>query len=433
MAQGASRGEGRGHVIGIRGVLVVRLMAGIAVGGRARKLSVDVATGARHVDVRAGKRKSGGVVIEAGRNPSRGVMAHLALLGESRRRVVGIVSPLEILQVAGDARRVEIGELAAHVATLALQCGVRAGEREPGGGVIELGIGPRSRAVANGAVRGEACRRVVGIIGFLIIRHVAGRAGGRLQIEIVVHVALRARHGGVSAGQGEAGGGMVKGHILPGSRVVTRVAGRGKSGSRVVGIGGLLEIGHVTGRTNRRGRFEVAVDVTLRAGHVGMAARQGPAGNGVIEGHIQPGRCVVARLASRGESGGGVAGIIRFLKISHVAVRASGGCQREVSVEVALGTSQVGVPAGQRKTGDGVIEIHIRPRAGVVTRGAGGGKAGLDVIRIIRCSEIFSVTAHAIDRRAFEVVAHVAGIAIQTGVHTGQGKTGVTQVIELHP
>src|SRR6185437_892029 len=102
----------------------------------------------------------------------RRAVAHLALLWEPGRRVVRIVGVLEVLQVAGNACRTEIGELPVRMAALALQRGVRAGEREAAQGVVESGVRPGNRAVADGAIDGESAADVVGIGRFLKIGHV---------------------------------------------------------------------------------------------------------------------------------------------------------------------------------------------------------------------------------------------------------------------
>lgn len=183
MARLAGGGEGRGHVIGVGGALVILLVAGVAGGGCSGELIVNVAAGAGHGDVRAGQREGRRVVVEAGRSPGRGAVAHLAGLREPRRRVIRVVRILEILQVAGNACRAQIRKLSAHVARLALQCGVRASKGEAAERMVEFRIGPRNRAVANGAISGEPSGHVIGVGRLLKIRHVArgaGRGHGRV-------------------------------------------------------------------------------------------------------------------------------------------------------------------------------------------------------------------------------------------------------------
>ncbi len=112
-------GETRRHVIRVRRRLVVCLVTGIAVGGSTRVNPTNVATGARNVDMRPGQREPRQVVVEARRSPRRGRVAHVALGGESRRLMIGIVSAVVIVQMAGGAGGAQVCELAAHMATLA--------------------------------------------------------------------------------------------------------------------------------------------------------------------------------------------------------------------------------------------------------------------------------------------------------------------------
>ncbi len=77
-------------------------------------------------------------------------MALLTGLRESRADVVRIRRSLEVLQVATDAGRVGGGQVVVpiHVALYALHAGVRAGQREPSGRMVEGCIGPRRGVVA---------------------------------------------------------------------------------------------------------------------------------------------------------------------------------------------------------------------------------------------------------------------------------------------
>jgi hypothetical protein len=54
----------RRQVIRIRRALIVRLVAGVAIRGRARVFAPNVATGARNIHVRAGEREARLGVIE---------------------------------------------------------------------------------------------------------------------------------------------------------------------------------------------------------------------------------------------------------------------------------------------------------------------------------------------------------------------------------
>lgn len=105
MAGRASRREPRRRVVRIGGACVVSLVARIA--GRRQRciVVVDVATGTGDRLVRACQRERRVVVIEAGRNPCRRVVAHIALLREPCGNVIRVRCALKIFQVASHACR----------------------------------------------------------------------------------------------------------------------------------------------------------------------------------------------------------------------------------------------------------------------------------------------------------------------------------------
>ncbi len=75
--------ETGGRMVRIGRGLVIRLVAGIAVGRNRCVVIVHVAIGASHGGVGPGEREGGVVVIERRRLPGGGVMAELALLREA--------------------------------------------------------------------------------------------------------------------------------------------------------------------------------------------------------------------------------------------------------------------------------------------------------------------------------------------------------------
>lgn len=108
-------------------------------------------------------------MVEGGARPRSRVVAQRAGSGESRCQVVGIGGALIILLVAGVAVRRRVRVLAIDVAAGAGHSGVRAGQREAGGVVIEAGRNPRCRVVAHLALLREPGGRVVRIVGVLEI------------------------------------------------------------------------------------------------------------------------------------------------------------------------------------------------------------------------------------------------------------------------
>ena len=94
-------------MVRIRRALIILEMAADACRGGQVVIVVNVAIGAlaRRYRVQAGQREARVVMVEGCVHPVRGVVALLAGLREVRRHVVGIGRALEVLQVAGHARR----------------------------------------------------------------------------------------------------------------------------------------------------------------------------------------------------------------------------------------------------------------------------------------------------------------------------------------
>ena len=403
---------------------------------------VDVALGALQGRVCASQGESGIVVIERGLRPRRGVVALLARLREARGHVVRIGGALEILQVAVHARRICAGQavVVIDVALRALQRDMGAREGESRSGVIEVSSGPGSRVVALLASLREARTHVVRIRGALEILQVAVHARRICagQAVVVVDVALRALHGRMRTGEREASGGVIKGRIVPGGRVVTLLASLGNSRRDVIRVRRPLEILHVTAdaRGIRAAEVVVAVDVALRALHGGVRPGQGEAGRGVIKGRIVPRARVVTLLTRRRESGLHVIGIgcaVEVLDVTRSAIRSRA---HKLAINVALRTTDAYVRTGQRKLRESiVIECGRIPGAGVMASLAASGEAGLRMRRIIGLVEIRHVAPDAGGWGANELVARVAGVAVERCMSSGQGEAGELQVVELrsHP
>ena len=127
----ARRREARGHVIRIGRAVEILYVTRRAIGGRVRKLSVDVALGARDRSMRSRQRELGkGVVIESRRIPGARVVASLAGGREAGLRVRRVVGLIEVRQVAtGTVRAVQF-EVVVHVALIAHQVCMCPGQRE---------------------------------------------------------------------------------------------------------------------------------------------------------------------------------------------------------------------------------------------------------------------------------------------------------------
>ena len=436
MARLASLRESGRSMRRIRGAVEIGQVAADAgrVGRRQIVIAVHVALGALQRGVGAGQRESGGRVVEGRIAPGRGGVALLAGLREIRLHVIGVGRALEISQMAAHACRVRRRQvvIAIHVALRALQCRMGACQGKSGGGVIKGRARPRGRGVALLTGLRESGSDVIRIRGALEIFQVAADAGGvgAGQIVVIVHVALGALHGSMGAGQGESGGGVIKGRAGPGGRAVALLAGLREPGSHVIGVRGALEIFQVAAHACRvRGRqVVVVVDVALRALHGRVRPGQGEPGSGVIESRACPGGGAVALLASLREAGRNVIGIRSALEIFQVAAHACrvGAGQIVVPIHMALRALQRGMRPRQRESGGGMIEIRTHPRRGVVTLGASLGEAGLHVIWSGRALEILQVAADTRRIRTGQVVIviHMALGALHCGMGAGQREAG---------
>ena len=244
----ARRGKScRGVIHRTERVVVIGLVARNASGIGDGVVVVDMAVGAlaRRHGMRSGEREAGAVVIERSIQPSRSAVAGIAGLGKIRGNVIRVRCALIILQVAcyADAAGQTVIVVNVAIRTLAGGHGVKSGKGEPGGGVIEGGIGPGDRVMATLASGWESrMRHRAG--GIVVIGLVATDARGAGDVVIVVGMAVGAlaRRNGVRSGQWESGFGMIEGCRLPRGRIVAELAGLNESASHVVRIGRTLEI-----------------------------------------------------------------------------------------------------------------------------------------------------------------------------------------------
>ncbi len=186
-------------VVGVGAVVVVAVTGG-AVGGCAL-VAVGVAALTVENEVRAGQSEGGEVVIELGPLPAVGAVAELTLERKSGRRVVGVASVVVVTAMAGRAVGGRVGE-AVRMAVVAFEREVGAGESEGSSIVVESGGVPAVDAVALLAGGREACHRMIGIRGALVVVEVAGNAvGGR--VGEAVRVAVLTVGAQMAAGQPE--------------------------------------------------------------------------------------------------------------------------------------------------------------------------------------------------------------------------------------
>lgn len=215
-------------------------------------------------------------------------MATLAGLRQAGLYVIGVSCALIVLEVAGHARSHSQVEVAVYMALRARGGDVHAGQREAGLAVIEGGIGPRSRVVAGGAGGGDSGLRVIGVGCALKILHVAGSTVGWSSGKLSVHVALGTGHGGVGAGQGKLGKGVViESRRLPRGGGVAALAGLRESRLHMIRVCRLLEIGKMAAYASCGRARELASDV----------ARGAIQGN-VRSGERKPGNLQMVKLGA---------------------------------------------------------------------------------------------------------------------------------------
>ena len=267
------------------------------------------------------------------------------------------------------------------IRALARRYGVRTGQNESGGRVIELPVGPGHSVVTllarcrETGMRDWRCSRVV-------VSLMATDAGRRRDVVVVVDVTVRTlpRRHGMRTRQNESGGRVIELAIRPGHGVVTLRAGcretgvRHRRGRRVV-------VGLVATDAGGRGDVVVVVDVTVRAlaRRHRVRARQREPGCGMVKRCRLPCSGVVARLASLRESAAHVIRIRRALEILQVTRHTGRTGQVVVVADVAIDAlaRRHGMRTRQNESGRGVIELAIGPGHGVMTLRARGWETGM--------------------------------------------------------
>ena len=229
--------------------------------------------------------------------------------------------------------------------------GVIAGQREARAVVVEGRIQPGRRAVAGIAGPREICRDVIRIRGALEIFQVAGHARRAVQRVVVVRVAVCAlpRRHGVQSSQRESRGGVIKLAISPLHRVVTLLAGCGKTSMwhrrRCAVVGGLMAVD-----AGCAGDAVVVVDVTVAAlaRRNRVCSSQSKVHHGMVEGRGRPGGRGMALVTGRWKIRHHVVGIGRLLEIRQMAAytRRTGQVVVIVGVTVRALTGRHGVRIG---------------------------------------------------------------------------------------
>ena len=153
-----------------------------------------------------------------------------------------------------------------------------------------------------------------------------------------------------------------------------------------------------------------------------MLPGERPSGLRVVEHSIGPIRSVVTSLASGRKPSLRVIRIVRIVVVLHVTRGTR--CRRQVviPVYVALGAGQIRVRASQRKASDGMVELRISPRRGVVADLAGLRYPGLDMVGIGRTLIVLQMAGHTARIGEVIVVVDVALRARRGHVFPGERK-----------
>ncbi len=225
-------------------------MAEIAIRWRVG-VAISMAIRTRRRAVRAGERKCRIIVIKRCRFPRRGAVADGAVVVKIAGLVIGIVGATEILFMTGETIR-GCARIAFGVAIAARHRAVRAGERKRGVVVIERRRFPCRGAVANSTVMIKIICHMIWIVGAAKVVFVAGvtvrwRAGVN-----VVHMAIRARHGLMRAGERKCGAIVIKIRRLPGILRVTGGAVMRIIGSHMIRIRSAAIVRFVTAKAVAR-------------------------------------------------------------------------------------------------------------------------------------------------------------------------------------
>ena len=178
------------------------------------------------------------------------------------------------------------------------------------------------------------------------------------------------------AGEREGGSVVIESRIRPCTRTVTLRASLWEVRTHVVRICGVLEVFEVARHTRDARQVVVVVDVAIRtcARGNGMRSRQGEIGKVMVEGGVQPIRCVVALRTIGWKVARNVVRVRGALKIFQVAAHAGGGCQIVIVVDVTVCalTRRHSMSTRQQKSGGGVIKFRVQPIVSAVATFARG-------------------------------------------------------------
>lgn len=409
------------------GCLPVFQMTGNAFGSKSRINIINVATGARGGRMFPGERELGRIVIELRALPLRGVVTQLAGLRKTRGYVVDTFRRLIILDVAGRTSRRQSRKLIVHMARRAGHRRVLARQRKLGRIVIELCAQPLRGGVAGLAILREPCCLVRRILGRLPVFQMTSDAFGPQASKYVVHMATRAGHRGVFAGQRKLAQVVIELGTLPRRRGVAGFTLLREIGLAVIRVHRPVVVFQMTTAAGRGCALKNSARVALRAGYGNMfSGKRKARKRRVIELCPLPSDTGVAERAIARESRRHVIRIRSPREIRRVTTEAIRRRPLKFSAHMATGARQIHMRPGQYKFCQTiVIEPRVLPTIGHVAGAAIGGKPRRTMIQRRGLVIVLDMTTGAIGGKPGEGAAgssFVAAFATHRRMCSEQGK-----------
>lgn len=211
-------------------------------------------------------------------------------------------------------------------------------------------------------------------------------------------MATRAIEWEVSAGQGKLSLGMVELRSLPACRAVADRTILRKARGHMVGVGGLLKVGEMTGCAIPRCSSEPPIGVALLA--IGRGVRAGQCESresAVIERRSGPTRSCVAQGAILREPRLHMVRIFRGVVVVQMAANAVTAGPLKVAADMTCRAVEARVGARERKAGKPVvIKGRAHPTVHAVALLAGGGKSRGPVVWNRRLRECLDVAGNTL-------------------------------------
>lgn len=348
-----------GHMIRIRGVLKIRLMARKTIFRRAGKTAIHMTLGAINGIMRTQQWKCCTAMIEGRRFPGIHGVTLRTRMRKICRHVIRISRTLKISLMTGKTIRRGAGETIVGVTLIASDRGMCPEQRKARFVVIISRRSPRVIVVANLAVFGKIAGDVIRVRRILKIVLMAGETIFRRADKTAIHMALRAINAIMRPQQWKRCAVMIEGRWFPDIHGVTLRTGVREIRRSMIRIGRALKVGLMARKAFSRGAGETIVHVTLIASDCRMRTEQRKTCFAVIETlaaetcDLPTGnRAVVALLAAHGKTG---LAMIRIGGGVEIFLMAGAALQRQIDelrcalLRVAVITADMLMQPEQRK------------------------------------------------------------------------------------